>query len=86
MLLIKKIRKESNLSQKEAADALKMSQSNYSRIENGQQSINMEQLKILSLLFKCSADDLLGITEEVKEFRRIQEKISNDLLGNNKNE
>jgi transcriptional regulator with XRE-family HTH domain len=54
---VKSIRKEKQLCQKQVADYLGVTQSNYSQMENGFISINVEQLAKLAILFEKEVND-----------------------------
>lgn len=60
---IKEYRLEFKLSQKEIADILVITQSQYSKLERGESIINATQLITLSNLFNCTPNDLLGFKE-----------------------
>lgn len=57
---IRRLRKEANMTQKELADALKISVSNITKYEKGQLEPNLTILKKLCELFRISADKLLN--------------------------
>ena len=54
------IREEANLKQEDMAEILKVSQSNYSRWENGKELIPLVKLNILCNYFKVSMDYVIG--------------------------
>lgn len=58
---IKELREDNDLKQKEIAALLKTTQQNYSKIENGTQRLYADDLKILSIFYKVSADYILEI-------------------------
>lgn len=66
-------RKLRKISQKEMADELNMSQRNFSRIENGEVSINLGLLNKIAHLLNVSPGELLGITENNKQENSINE-------------
>ena len=87
-------RKLRKISQKELADELNMSQRNFSRIENGEVSINLDLINKIAHLLNVNPEELLGIGENKKEsyinenerqlYRRMIEKRDeeiNDLKG-----
>jgi transcriptional regulator with XRE-family HTH domain len=59
------LRKEQNLSQRDLADAINITQASISRWEQNQHSINGSNLLKLSKYFNVSIDELLG--NELKE-------------------
>lgn len=62
-LCLKKIRQMRGLTQKEIAALLFISQSVYSRYENGGLEIPLEMLAKLAVSYRVSVDYLLGLTE-----------------------
>jgi len=58
---IKDLREDHDLSQTEVAKKLNVSQSTYSRYENGRLDIPSEILIVLSKLYNVSVDYLLGL-------------------------
>lgn len=58
------IREEANLKQEDMAEILKVSQSNYSRWENGKELIPLVKLNILCNYFKVSMDYVIGNTRK----------------------
>ena len=63
---IKEIRKRHNLTQKEIADYLSISQSQYSLYESGRRSIPIGILIKLANLYNVPTDYLAGLTDETK--------------------
>lgn len=72
MLRIKDIREDREMNQKEVAEFLNISQTNYSKYELGKINIPIETLKKMSILFDTSVDYLLGLTNEVKPYPRVK--------------
>ncbi len=72
MLRIKDIREDREMKQKEVAEFLNISQTNYSKYELGKINIPIETLKKMSILFDTSVDYLLGLTNEVKPYPRAK--------------
>lgn len=60
MYRIRDIREDRDLSQKEVADYLHISQQCYSKIETGKMDITGERLLLLSRLYGVTTDYLLG--------------------------
>lgn len=60
------IRDEANLKQEDMATILKVSQSNYSRWENGKELIPLNKLNLLCNHFKVSMDYVIGISRNSK--------------------
>lgn len=57
------LRKENGYSQDQVANYLGITQSNLSKIENGERNFNMTLLDKLCLLYNCSSEYLLGETD-----------------------
>ena len=72
MLRIKDIREDWEMKQKDVAEFLNISQTNYSKYELGKINIPIETLKKMSILFDTSVDYLLGLTNEVKPYPRAK--------------
>lgn len=70
MLRIKDLREDRDLLQKDIADFLNISQTNYSKYELGKINIPINTLKKLALFFDTSIDYLLGLTDEPKPYPR----------------
>lgn len=60
------------MKQKDVAEFLNISQTNYSKYELGKINIPIETLKKMSILFDTSIDYLLGLTNEVKPYPRAK--------------
>ena len=63
---IKDLREDSDISQKQLADVLGISQRAYSHSENGTRKIPLDILLSLADYYNCSTDYLLGRTKEKK--------------------
>ena len=73
------IRDEAGLNQEDMAEILKVSQSNYSRWENGKELIPLNKLNILCNHFKVSMDYVVGITRDCKVNKKYE--FSNETIG-----
>ena len=71
MLRIKDLREDKDLLQKDVAELLNISQTNYSKYELGKINIPINTLKKLALIFDTSIDYLLGLTNERRPYPRI---------------
>lgn len=71
MLRIKDLREDKDLLQKDVAEFLNISQTNYSKYELGKINIPINTLKKLALFFDTSIDYLLGLTDEPKPYPRV---------------
>lgn len=72
--IIRKLRAERNLTQKDVAEAIQMNQSNFSKVELDLQELSLSQLVSLALYFGVTTDYLLGI--ESKKVIRTQDQIN----------
>lgn len=64
MQRIKNLREDNDLTQKELADELHISQRSYSHYENGSRKIPLDILLALGNYYNCSIDYLLGRTSK----------------------
>lgn len=71
MLRIRDLREDRDLLQKDIAELLNISQTNYSKYELGKINIPINALKKLALFLDTSIDYLLGLTDEQKPYPRI---------------
>lgn len=67
---IRDLREDRDLSQTELAKILNMSQTGYSKYEVGTNDIPTKILIQLAKLYGTSVDYLLGITDEIKPYKR----------------
>ena len=70
MLRIKDMREDKDLLQKDVAEILNISQTNYSKYELGKINIPISTLKKMAIFFDTSIDYLLGLTDEIKPYPR----------------
>ena len=70
MLRIKDMREDKDLLQKDVAEFLNISQTNYSKYELGKINIPISTLKKMAIFFNTSIDYLLGLTDEIKPYPR----------------
>ena len=66
---IKDLRDDADLTQKQVADLLKISQTTYSRYESGVLDIPSSSLIALARFYGTSVDYLLGLTSEKTPYR-----------------
>ena len=64
MARIRDLREDPDLTQREVATFLHISQQCYSKIETGQMDITGERLILLARYYNVSTDYLLGLTED----------------------
>ena len=57
---LKKLRRENGYTQEQVSNYLGITQSNLSKIENGERNFNMTLLDKLCLLYNCTPEYLLG--------------------------
>ncbi|MCI9366341.1 MAG: helix-turn-helix transcriptional regulator [Clostridia bacterium] len=78
MIRLKDLREDRDLSQKDVADILNISQTNYSKYELEKINIPIEYLRKLSLYFNTSIDYILGMTNEISPYPRLKNISSTD--------
>ncbi len=78
MKRLKSLRKEKNLSQKELANLINMSQTGYSQYEREARKISLETLKNLASFYNVSVDYLLELTDIKDKYE--ESKINNNSL------
>lgn len=69
-LRIRDIREDNNLTQKRISKILNCTQQTYSRYETGEITIDIFNLIKLANYYKTSTDYLLGLTDEIKPYKR----------------
>ena len=74
------IRDEAELNQEDMAEILKVSQSNYSRWENGRELIPLSKLNILCNHFRINMDYVVGISRYSKSSKKYE--FDNKKIGN----
>ncbi len=67
---IRDLREDRDVSQRELAAKLGMSQTGYSKYETGENDIPTDILKKLAIYHKTSTDYLLDLTNEMKPYKR----------------
>lgn len=67
---IRNLREDKDITQKELALKLGMSQTGYSKYETGENDIPTAILKALSAFYGTSVDYLLDLTDESKPYKR----------------
>lgn len=66
ILLMKEYRLKSGLLQREVADILHVTQSNYHKLESGKSHPNSLQIIKLCEIFKCTPNDIFGVYGDYK--------------------
>lgn len=67
---IRDLREDKDLSQKEIAKILNMSQTGYSKYEVGTNDIPTKILIQLAQFYNTSVDYILGLTDEIKPYKK----------------
>lgn len=67
---IRALREDRDLTQKKVAETLNMSQTGYSKYETGENDVPTRILIELAKFYDTSVDYLLGITDEIKPYKR----------------
>ena len=67
---IKDLRDDADLTQKQVAEILNVSQTTYSRYESGALDIPSSSLIVLAQFYKTSVDYLLGLTNNKTPYRK----------------
>lgn len=70
MSIIRNLREDRDLTQREMAEILNMSQTGYSKYETGENDIPTAILIQMADYFGTSVDYLLGLTDERKPYKR----------------
>ena len=68
---LRDLREDKDMKQSEIAEMLGIQQTVYSRYERGYQNIPLEYLIKLSKFYGTSTDFILGLTNEIKPYKRI---------------
>lgn len=72
--ILRNLREDRDLTQREMAEILNMSQTGYSKYETGENDIPTAILIRLAEFFGTSVDYLLGLTDEKKPYKRKKTK------------
>ena len=67
---IRDLREDKDLSQKEIAKILNMSQTGYSKYEVGTNDVPTKVLIQLAKFYNTSVDYILGLTDEIKPYKK----------------
>lgn len=79
-IILKNLREENKLTQKEIANILNCSQTAYSKYEQGIRELPLSALIKLSKYYKVSTDYILGLTNETEDKYKI--KNQNNIFNN----
>ena len=69
---LKDLREDMDMTQKEIASLLKITQQQYSLYENGIRLIPIDKLIFLAKYYNTSTDYILGLTNDKKPYREIK--------------
>ena len=69
---LKDLREDKDMTQKEIASLLKITQQQYSLYENSIRLITIDKLIFLAKYYNTSTDYILGLTNEKKPYRTIK--------------
>ncbi len=72
--IIKKIREDKGLMQKEVSSYLDIGNSNYNKLENGHRELSITELQKLTTLFNLTADQILNYDNIIPEDITIEDK------------
>lgn len=72
--LIKKIREDKGLMQKEISSFLDIGNSNYNKLENGHRDLSIDELQKLSKLFNLTTDQILNYENIIPEDVTVENK------------
>ncbi len=72
---IRDLREDRDLTQQQVSEHLGMKQSQYSRYERGHRDIPTDVLIRLAFLYGTSTDYLLGITDVMKPYARLTDRV-----------
>ena len=73
MSRLRDLREDRDLKQREIAEFLGCCQTTYSRYETGESNIPIDILKKLANYYEVSIDYIIGLTNEKKPYKRIDE-------------
>lgn len=76
---MKKLREDNDLTQKEIAEVLEISQQSYSYFESGKREISLRHIKRLAEYYKVSADYLLGVQKNSMESKEFSDSFLPDI-------
>lgn len=74
--ILKDLREDNDLKQKDIADKLNISQQYYSQYENGKRELPIRHLKALCKFYNISADYILGFTNDPRTHWTIKNNVT----------
>ncbi|GEM_PF-1774732 len=78
VIKLKEARKRKQLTQRDIAEVLEVSQSNVSNYEKGNYNLSSEQIVKLVKVLECSADYLLGLIDDEPKKAIIKNHMKKD--------
>lgn len=72
--IIKRIREDKGLMQKEVSAYIGIGNSNYNKLENGHRDLSVEELQRLSILFNMTTDEILNYGNVVPKQVKVEGK------------
>lgn len=72
--IIKRIREDKGLMQKEVSSYLDIGNSNYNKLENGKRDLSVDELQKIAILFSMTTDQILNYENIVPEEITISNK------------
>ena len=72
--IIKRIREDKGLMQKEVSAYLAIGNSNYNKLENGHRDLSVVELQKLSIFFKMTTDEILNYGNVVPTAVKVEDK------------
>lgn len=83
--IIRELREDHDLKQKDIAKILNRSQQGYAHIENDNAKLQIEDLIILCKIYNVSADYILGLTDEPKKLHDQEHYKNKQIITSSKN-
>lgn len=72
--IIKRVREDKGLMQKEVSAYLGIGNSNYNKLENGHRDLSVEELQKLAILFNMTTDEILNYGNAIPKEITIENK------------
>lgn len=72
--IIKRVREDKGLMQKEISAFLGIGNSNYNKLENGHRDLSVEELQQLAILFNMTTDEILNYGNVIPKEIKIETK------------
>lgn len=79
---IKELREDNDITQKEIANYLKITQQQYSLYENGKRTIPVDFVIMLTKYYSVTSDYILGLSDEPKSNNGKVKNININYFGN----